>query len=88
MRSGLILLLFLVYSGSEAQDFSEDSLRNIVSFLASDQLKGRGNYSEEAGKAAHYIASKFQGSGLKFFPGEESYFQNFSFVPMLKGKNS
>ena len=35
-----------------------------VSFLASDELKGRSNYSPEIGIAANYIAKRFKESGL------------------------
>jgi aminopeptidase YwaD len=35
-----------------------------ISYLASDELKGRGNYSPEIRLAANYIAKRFQQSGL------------------------
>lgn len=44
-------------------------IKDIVSILASDSLKGRGNYTIELAKAADYIAKKFTVFGLQTFPG-------------------
>ena len=48
-----------------------------VSFLASDKLKGRGNFSTEIQQAADYIAKRFTEIGLVPAPGNNSFFQKY-----------
>ena len=48
-----------------------------VTYLASDQMKGRGDGSPELDKAADYIASQFRLMGLRPMGSENSYFQKF-----------
>jgi hypothetical protein len=48
-----------------------------VSFLASDQLKGRGNGSPELERAAEYIATQFRSFGLQPAGDGGTYFQKF-----------
>src|SRR5213082_1346938 len=48
-----------------------------VKYLASDELKGRGNGSPELDKAADYIASQFRLWGLRPMGDNNTYFQNF-----------
>ena len=53
-----------------------DELKGIISFLASDELKGRDTGSEGINEAANYIETKFKGYGLK--PYFETYRDNFA----------
>src|ERR1035437_5726898 len=46
-----------------------------VKYLASDELKGRGDGTPELDKAADYIASQFRQAGLEPLRGD--YFQPF-----------
>jgi len=48
-----------------------------VSFLASDDLKGRGNGSPELERAAEYIAAQFRSYGLQTAGENGTYFQKF-----------
>ena len=48
-----------------------------VRFLASDDLKGRGNGSPELQRASEYIASQFRSLGLKPAGDKGTYFENF-----------
>src|SRR6266852_8375152 len=48
-----------------------------VTYLASDELKGRGDGSPELDKAADYIAEQFRLWGLRPMGDNNSYFQNF-----------
>ena len=48
-----------------------------VEFLASDELKGRGNGTPELQRASEYIASQFKTFGLKPAGDNGTYFQNF-----------
>ena len=48
-----------------------------VKYLASDEMKGRGDGSPELDKAADYIASQFRLWGLRPMGDSNSYFQHF-----------
>ena len=53
-----------------------------LSYLASDDLRGRGNYEPEIEIAAEYIADAFRRHGLEPGAGEEGYFQAFD-LPLI-----
>ncbi|MEW6570664.1 MAG: M20/M25/M40 family metallo-hydrolase [Nitrospirota bacterium] len=58
------------------QVFSAEKMMETITFLSSNELKGRGLGTEELNRAAEFIAEKFREAGLK--PGgdtEGSYFQ-------------
>ncbi|MDO6487642.1 M28 family peptidase [Colwellia sp. 6_MG-2023] len=62
-----ILATSIVSSFSTLAEQSTISLAQVtkdITYLASDNLKGRGNFSTEIKQAASYIASRFQESGL------------------------
>lgn len=78
----LVFLLVLVCQQSLAQ-LSVDSIKaedakQILSFLASDDLKGRGNYTKQLFSAAYFIAKRFQQAGLATFPGLSAYYHSFA----------
>ena len=54
-----------------------DELREKVTYLASNELKGRGNGSPELRLAAEYIADVFKKNGVKPAGDSGTYFQNF-----------
>ena len=55
-------------------------------FLASDALQGRGSATRDEAIAAAYVASQFQGYGLKTAPGMGGYLQTAEIVkPRLNG---
>ncbi|HEY2720993.1 MAG TPA: M28 family peptidase [Chitinophagaceae bacterium] len=65
-----------------AQNF-EDSIREadanqILNFLSSDELKGRGNFTPELIHAGHFISGKFKEYGLQQFPGSLVFYQAFN----------
>lgn len=60
---------FTAFAASSNSPFTVNqiTLKQItddITFLASDELKGRGNYSKELNLAATYIANRFKESGL------------------------
>jgi len=76
----ILLLVFTVATLHATLPLSELSAERYlqhVSFLASDQLKGRGNGSPELERAAEYIASQFRSYGLEPGSDNRSYFQKF-----------
>ncbi len=59
------------------RDLSASRYLEQVKYLASDEMKGRGDGSPELDKAADYIASQFRLWGLRPMGDNNSYFQRF-----------
>ena len=78
----LALTAWTAVEGKRALSASESYIRHIR-FLASDELKGRGNGSRELEKAGDYIASEFKAAGLKPGGPNNSWFQPFEIVTGL-----
>lgn len=81
MKRYLVWLMVLVYATGWAQkktDVSPKDLKEYVTFLASDSLKGRKPGMAEANVAARYILDHFLAAGLK--PMCEGGFQYFEVV--------
>ncbi|MFQ5740219.1 MAG: M28 family peptidase [Acidobacteriota bacterium] len=81
MRTHAIALLTL--SLCSAGTLSAGGRRGLLflrhlRYLASDELKGRGNTEPELGLAADYIAQRFQEYGLLPVGRDGTYFQDFS----------
>ncbi len=72
------LSAFLISSAQENDTISLNEVSRIMHTLASDSMKGRKNYSVELTVAAHFIAREFEKDSLKYFPGFESYFHQFT----------
>ncbi len=62
----------------DASLFSEAEYRKHLTYLASDELEGRGTGQEGIDRAADYIADVFQKYGVKPAGDDNTYFQNFS----------
>jgi Peptidase family M28/PDZ domain/PA domain len=58
-------------------DLSSSRYFEHVKYLASDDMKGRGDGTPELDKAADYIASQFKSSGLRPMGDNNTYFQKF-----------
>lgn len=81
-------LTILIPEASQAQltgdsCFDKRSLKNIVSVLASDSFKGRGNFTPELEKAASYISRLFRKAGLNTLFGSDNYE-----IPFIVDENS
>lgn len=57
---------------------NENSVKNILSVLASDDMRGRKAFSPDIDRAADFIASEFKKTKLKYAEGQNSYLQKFS----------
>lgn len=79
--SVLLLSLIFYISDVTAHDTYRDELLTDVTFLASDDLNGRANFSPEIEIAADYIQNRFKEIGLKPFNGAKSFLQA---VPVYK----
>src|SRR6266404_5033791 len=73
-RLAIVAALFSFTLSGE--DISPKRYLDNVKFLASDDLKGRGNGSPELPKAARYVAAQFKTCGLA--PVNGSYFQKYT----------
>src|SRR2546423_5954714 len=54
-----------------------EEIKTALTYLASDQLEGRGLETEGINKAADYIATQFRADGLQPIPSLKGYFQEF-----------
>ncbi len=75
-----VLLPIAVASSTPDTQFTAEEFLDPIKFLASDELKGRGDGSRELDRAASYLAGRFRQYGLR--PGGEngSYYQRFVLV--------
>lgn len=62
----------------EAANISRDQLIEDITYLASDELKGRATFSKEIDQAADYISQRFKAIGLVPLAGESSFKQTFT----------
>ncbi|WP_448549265.1 M20/M25/M40 family metallo-hydrolase [Thalassotalea fusca] len=86
----------ITYStSSHAYQLSKQQVIKDITYLASDELKGRASFSPEIDKAAEYIGKRFAELGLTPLAGEKSFLQTFSITNiqpksltvMLNGKS-
>ncbi len=70
-------ICWLSVAPSLAQVRTTDTFLESLRYLASDQMKGRGNGSPELEQAARYIAELFHDFGLLPAGDEQTYFQEF-----------
>src|SRR5213593_1904169 len=63
-------------------------LREKITFLASEQFKGRGNGTHELNLAAEYIAGTFASNGLKPAGDNGGYYQHFDIYSSRLGSNN
>lgn len=89
MKKTNILLLFLLCLGLlsnatapvQKSKSDKNNLKTTLSFLASDELRGRNTGTPEAQRAAEFIANKFQEYNLtKEANSKTTYFQTFSIL--------
>src|SRR4029453_3069401 len=76
------IFAILLFCGAQLAPAGLLSIRSVelqekVTYLASSELKGRGDGSPELRLAADYIAAGFRKNGVKPAGENDSYFQNF-----------
>lgn len=76
-----LVLLSTSYSLCFGQSIETKNIMKHITYLASDELKGRGTSSAEELVAATYIAEQFKKSGLTSF--NSSYLKSFTFKKNL-----
>ena len=79
-NSALALLLFA--ATTHAQDvnklISQKDVERVITTLASDDMKGRGDYQPGIEMAAKFIETEFKKTGLEPLPGNADYRQRFN----------
>ncbi|MCH5687456.1 hypothetical protein LWM68_26230 [Niabella sp. W65] len=80
-KKPLILTTGILITSATAfgQPVKVADVTKTISFLASDEMKGRAVYSPEIDKAAEFIASEFKKAGLQPLAGS-NYLQSFVMV--------
>jgi hypothetical protein len=76
LSAAAILFAALAWAGSSSDLFDPADYIKHVKYLASDELKGRGDGSPELNRAARYLADQFRSFGLKPV-NTQSYYQDF-----------
>jgi len=72
------IALSIISSSVFANNISEKQMTADITYLASDDLKGRASFSPEIEVAASYISQRFADIGLKTFNGLPTYKQTFT----------
>ncbi len=73
------LILSILSFGQDIMKVSPEELKTWISFLSSDQMRGRSNGSPEMKIAAAWIADKFKEYGVKPLLPDGNYLQNYSY---------
>ena len=76
-------LLSVMPSSTMANNISAQQVISYITYLASDKLKGRANFSPEIDQAANFISERFAQIGLKPLQGEGSFKQTFTVTNVL-----
>ena len=77
MRAVFLALTILLIAPARAEARGESSFVRHLRYLASDELRGRGNDQPELLEAASYIAEEFEHLGLLPAGADGSFFQPF-----------
>lgn len=74
-----LLIFFYTNLGAQTSNdtISSNRVKDIITYLASDDLKGRVNYTKEQLQASEFISREFSGYGLDPYPGFSDFYQPF-----------
>jgi len=83
-----LILIFLISGLSlhaqKSYQVSADDLKGWISYLSSDEMRGRANGSPEMKISAEWIAGKFREFGLKPALAEGGFIQNYTYLSRQK----
>ncbi|GAA5140155.1 M20/M25/M40 family metallo-hydrolase [Thalassotalea piscium] len=74
----MALVLPFTLNTATASNISLAQMTTDVTYLASDELKGRGNFTAEIDQAADYISKRFKDIGLTPLAGSTGFKQSFT----------
>ena len=80
MKQLFALVFFFAIVSCKKEYTPESLIKEDISYLASDELKGRATGTEGEMKAAEFIAKRFKDMGVSS-KGTDGYLQKFSFLP-------
>jgi len=60
-------------------------LERVIATLAADDMRGRSAFSEDARRAAAYLAGEFEAAGLSTIEGQDGYLQEFEVRQITTG---
>ena len=72
-------------AGQATPSVDRSEVERIVSTLASDEMRGREAFSEDAMRAAAFISEEFAAAGLEVFDGGDGYLQPFEVLAYSMG---
>ena len=81
MKKSIWLVFIVVFLSCRQEPVKTYTLKDDVSFLASDSLKGRETGTANELMAAGYLAQRMEDLGLSPAGNAETYFQTFTFKP-------
>ncbi|MEO7982512.1 MAG: hypothetical protein ABI688_00395, partial [Bacteroidota bacterium] len=73
----LCLLCLSSFAQSIKDSISKEYVEKTITYLASDDMGGRVNYSKKQLEAAEFLSNEFKSFGLEPFPGFNSFYQPF-----------
>jgi len=77
-RVAIFILILFCQSGF-GQSAKPDSLKNWLTYISSDEFKGRANGSKELEVAQNWVAEKFAEYGVMPLKGQKSLMQEYTF---------
>jgi hypothetical protein len=82
MKKLSLIICLLIAGRCFAQDvdklINQTDVERIISTLAADDMQGRATFTPGIEKAARFIESEYKQIGLKPFPGDDGFRQNFA----------
>ena len=78
----------LSFDAPEPSRIERVNVERVVTALASDEMRGRGAFTDDALRAADFIAGEFRAAGLQPLEGLEGYLQRFTVRTLTPGTAS
>ena len=77
-----------VFTAPDVSRIEQARVKRIISTLADDDMRGRLAFTDDALRAADYLASEFAAAGLESPEGADGYLQRFSVQTLMPGPAS
>ena len=77
-----------VFTTPDVSSIEQAGVERIISTLADDDMRGRQAFTDDALRAADYLASEFAEAGLESPEGADGYLQRFSVQTLMPGPAS
>ncbi len=79
-KFGWLLFCFFISASLFAQEINQQALKEMVYYLASEELEGRLPGTAGEKQSAAYITSHFERAGLTILPGTEDFTTEFTYT--------